>query len=488
MNRAAALDQLAAGERWDVLVVGGGATGLGAALDAATRGYRTLLLEQADFAQATSSRSTKLIHGGVRYLEQGNFTLVREALRERALLQRNAPDLVRVLPLIIPLQSFCQRVYMGAGLKLYDLLSARCGIGSSRHLSVGEMRERLPGFAGPSPRGGLLYFDGQFDDARLAIALARTAAAKGAAVLNYVRVAGLRKDGGRISGAVAEDRETGRTYEISARVVINATGVFADTMRRFDEPSASDSLAPSQGIHLVLPRSFLGGDTAILIPRTADGRVLFALPWRDRVLLGTTDTPVDQPELEPRARAEEVDFLLEHARRFLGWSIGRAEVLSVFAGLRPLVKAGGARTSRLARDHVITVSPAGLVSITGGKWTTYRLMAEQAVDAASRSAELPRRNSVTATLPLQIGGLDRIHDGNALLSDAAIREYAREEMARTVEDVLARRTRSLIEDARAARTEAGRVAAVLAAELGRDMVWRLEQERAFEALAEGYTL
>src|SRR3954470_16409992 len=247
MNRAQGLAQLAAGEPWDVLIIGGGATGLGAALDATTRGYRTLLLEQADFAQATSSRSTKLIHGGVRYLEQGNLTLVREALRERALLLQNAPGLVRVLPLVIPLQNTWQRLYMGAGLKLYDLLAGRRSLGTSRHISRDEMRERLPGFTGPSPRGGLLYYDGQFDDARLAIALARTTWARGGVALNYLRVTDLRKERGRIAGAIAEDRETGRSYEISARVVINATGVFSDEVRRLDEPRTEDSLAPSQG-------------------------------------------------------------------------------------------------------------------------------------------------------------------------------------------------------------------------------------------------
>jgi glycerol-3-phosphate dehydrogenase len=480
VNRDASLQQVGEGRPWDVLVIGGGATGLGTAVEAATRGYRTLLVEQADFAQATSSRSTKLIHGGVRYLEQGNLRLVREALRERALLLENAPGLVRALPLVIPLQNTWERFYLGIGLKLYDALAGRRGIGRSRHLGASELRSEVPGFAGPAPSGAFRFYDGQFDDARLAIALAQTLTAHGGTALNYARVVELRKQGQKVSGAIAEDRETGARHDIHAKVVVNATGVFSDSVQRMDTPGAKAAVSPSQGIHLVLPRSFLPGETAVLIPRTADGRVLFAIPWQGRVLLGTTDTPVEGAALEPRARPEEVAFLLDHARRFLGWEIKPSDVLSVFAGLRPLANANpSAATAAIARDHAIHVAPSGLVSVTGGKWTTYRLMGEQTVTAAAQVGDLPARPSRTASLRLEVG-----HDAPG---DAIVRAV-REEMARTVDDVLSRRTRALILDARAAIEAAPDVAKVMAAELGRDERWQEEQLRAFRELARGYTL
>ncbi len=490
MNRHDALARLAEGRLWDVLVIGGGASGLGAALEAATRGYRTLLVEQADFAQATSSRSTKLVHGGVRYLQQGNLTLVREALRERALLLENAPGLAQPLSLIIPLQSRWEQLYLGAGLKMYDLLAGWRGVGASRFLPPDEMRARLPGFTGPASHGGLLFHDGQFDDARLAIALARTLFAHGGAALNYARVVQLRKQEDRVCGAIIEDRETGTRHEIWARTVINATGVFTDSIRQMDAP-APPSVTPSQGIHLVLPRKYLAGDAAILIPKSADGRVLFAIPWQGRVLLGTTDTPVREPDLEPRALPQEIEFLLDHARRFLGWHIAPAEVLSVYAGLRPLAKTtGGARTAALSRDHVITVSPTGLISITGGKWTTYRLMGEHVIDRAAAVGRLAERPSITAQLRLEI---PREPDGEPLdpalpLNRAQIVHAAREEMARTLEDLLSRRTRALILDARAAMRLAPQAAEIMGAELGWDEKFREVEVARFCALARNYLL
>jgi glycerol-3-phosphate dehydrogenase len=459
-------------EPWDVAVIGGGATGLGTAVDAASRGLKVVLLEQGDFAQATSSRSTKLIHGGVRYLKQGNLALVRDALHERGLLLRNAPHLVHPLPFVIPAYGTGERFFYGAGLKAYDLLAGKLGIAPSRTLSREETFARLPGIRPEGLRGGVLYHDAQFDDAGLAISLARTLALLGGAPINYLKVVALKKGGLR-----ALDLESGREHEIRAKVVINATGVFADEIRRLDEPTCEPMLAPSQGAHLVLPREFLPGENALMIPKTDDGRVLFAIPWFGRVLLGTTDTPVDRPVLEPVPLESEVDFLLHHARRYLRRSPDRSHVHSMFAGLRPLVKHNASRkTSALSRDHIIRVSSHGLVTITGGKWTTYRRMGEDAVNVALKVAELSFQPSRTENLELAKPDAE---------SDPILRAI-RTEMARTVEDVLARRTRELFLDVRASLAEAPRVALILASELGKDGDWENGQIEAFRRLASTY--
>jgi len=459
-------------EPWDVAVIGGGATGLGAAVDAASRGLKVVLLEQGDFAQATSSRSTKLIHGGVRYLKQGNLSLVRDALRERGLLLRNAPHLVHPLPFVIPAYATGERLFYGAGLKVYNLLAGELGIAPSRMLSREETLARLPGIRAEGLRGGVLYHDAQFDDAGLAVSLAKTLALLGGAPINYLKVVALRQGGLR-----ALDRESGREHEVHARVVINATGVFADEIRRLDEPSCEPMLAPSQGAHLVLPREFLPGDNALMIPKTDDGRVLFAIPWFGRVLLGTTDTPVDRPVLEPAPLESEVEFLLHHAERYFARPPEREDVRSMFAGLRPLVKRNaGRKTSSLSRDHIIRISDHGLVTITGGKWTTYRHMGEDAVNAALNVAKLPFRPSRTESLTLAKPDSE---------ADPVLRAI-RSEMARTVEDVLARRTRELFLDARASLARAPQVAAVLAAELSKNADWENGQIEAFRRLVSTY--
>jgi glycerol-3-phosphate dehydrogenase len=502
------------GEDFEVLVIGGGATGLGAAVDAAARGYRTALVEGEDFAKGSSSRSTKLIHGGVRYLQQAHLPLVFEALRERGLLLRNAPHLVRELSFIVPRYDWWEGPYYGLGLKLYDLL-ARGGLGPSHGLSREETLDRLPTLHPEGLRGGISYQDAQFDDARLAVTLARTAADLGGVVVNHLPVVGLIKEGGRVRGARVRDAETGTEREVRARVVINATGVFADGVRRLDDPGAELLLAPSQGIHLVLDRRFQPGESAILVPHTDDGRVLFAVPWHDRVVVGTTDTPVAEPSLEPRPLAEEVEFLLAHARRYLIQAPGPADVLSCFAGLRPLVRRReAAKTAALSRDHTVLVSPSCLVTVAGGKWTTYRHMAEDAVAEAARAADLPERPSRTADLPLHGAGPPQEAawavygtDAPALAALAAERPgwdeplhlnlpyrvcevvwAVRHEMARTVEDVLARRTRALLLDARASEEIAPRVAGLMAAELGRGEAWELEQVAEYGELARGYRL
>jgi glycerol-3-phosphate dehydrogenase len=520
VNRAESLSRLGEPEPWDVLVIGGGATGLGAAVEAASRGYRTLLLEGADFAKGTSSRSTKLVHGGVRYLQQGNVALVLEALRERGRLLQNAPHLVRNLSFVVPVYDWWEGPFYGAGLKLYDMLAGRLGLGPSRRLDRGETLEHIPTLEPQGLRGGVMYHDGQFDDARLAVTLARTLTDLGGTAVNYMPVVGLIKDGGLVRGALARDGESGVEHEVRAKVVVNATGVFADGLRRLDDPASAPLVVPSQGVHLVLDRSFQPGDSAILVPHTDDGRVLFAVPWHGRVVVGTTDTPVAEPDLEPRPLAAEIEFLLTHAARYLTRHPGPGDVLSCFAGLRPLVRAhtlhGGKDTAALSRDHTLVISPSGLVTITGGKWTTYRRMGEDTIDQAALLAGLPEKPPVTATLPLH-GWAERgdpLPEGNAYGADApAVAGLAgerpgwggllhprlpyrvcdavwavRQEMARTVEDVLARRTRALLLDARASVEAAPAVARLLAAELGRDAAWEAAQAAAYGEMARGYWL
>ncbi|HEV2844234.1 MAG TPA: glycerol-3-phosphate dehydrogenase/oxidase [Thermoanaerobaculia bacterium] len=503
---------------WSLLIVGGGATGLGAAVEAASRGYRAALVEAADFAKGTSSRSTKLIHGGVRYLQRRDVSLVLEALRERGQLLRNAPHLVHDLSFLLPSYDWWEGPFYGAGLKLYDLLAGRMGLAPSHSLSREEALDRVPTLEPAGLRGAVIYQDAQFDDARLAVILARTFADLGGVAVNYAPAVGLLKEGELVRGVRVRDAETGEEHEVRARAVVNATGVFADGLRRMDDPGLPPLVTPSQGIHLVLDRSFQPGEEAILIPHTDDGRVLFAVPWRDRIVLGTTDTPVAEPSLEPRPLPEEIEFLLSHAARYLTQDPRPEDVLSCFAGLRPLVRGGkeGVRTAALSRDHTLLVSPSGLVTITGGKWTTYRKMGQDTVDRAALVAGLDARPSRTADLRLH-GWTEEVRplaawaehgaDAPALARLAAERPgwdeplhlnlpyrvcevvwAARHEMARTVEDVLARRTRSLLLDARASAEAAPAVAALLAAELGRDEAWQREQVTSYRELARGYWL
>ena len=475
---------------WDVVIIGGGASGLGAAVDAAARGYRTLLIERLDFASGTSSRSTKLIHGGVRYLRQGNLALVRDALRERANLLLNAPHLVHPLAFIIPAGSQFERLFYGAGLKLYDLLAGSHGMQASTPLDRQQTLNALSGLSPAGVGGGIQYWDGQFDDARLAIALMRTAADLGATCLNYLPASGLLKSRGRVCGVLATDSESGECFEISARVVINATGVYADTVRHFDEPDSAPILSPSQGIHLVLDAEFLPGPHALMIPKTEDGRVIFAIPWQGKLLLGTTDTERhDLPE-EPQPFAEEIDFLLRTAGRFLKRQPQRSDIRSAFAGLRPLLhpkKSAGKSASR-SREHAVLTSASGLLTVSGGKWTTYRLMAEQVVDRAAQIAELGSVACRTAQLRLhgwsdgfdatvygsdasliaKLPGHDRRLHPALTLSEGEVRFAVRFEAARTIEDVLARRNRSLFLDASAAAECIEPVERILAEELGLD--------------------
>ena len=401
VKRAELLERLRAPETWDLIVIGGGATGLGTAVDAASRVYRTLLLDAHDFAKGTSSRSTKLVHGGVRYLAQGNISLVREALHERALLSKNAPHLVHDLPFLVPAYHWWERPYYGLGLRAYDLLASGQGWGRSRSVTRDEALARVPTLEPQGLRGGIVYHDGQFDDARLAVSLLRTLLDQGGLALNYLEVNGLRKTADKVAGVSARDAETGEEFALNARAVVNATGVLADSVRRLDDPQAPGMIAPSQGAHLVLDRAFLPGDCAVMVPRTDDGRVLFVIPWHGRALVGTTDTPVRETPLEPRPLAEEIAFLLKHAARYLSRDPEPSDILSTYAGLRPLIgRASGTDTAKLSREHAVVVSASGLVTITGGKWTTYRAMGASAVAHAAQVAGLPPRPCVTENLRL----------------------------------------------------------------------------------------
>ena len=488
---------------------------MGCAIDAASRGYHTLLVEQGDFAQGTSSRSTKLIHGGVRYLQQGNFPLVLEALKERGLLLRNAPHLVSNLPFIVPTYGWWEGPFYGIGLKLYDVLAGKHGFGSSKMLSKEDALQHIPTVETKGLRGGVIYHDGQFDDARLVINMAETAVEQGATVINYMCVNSLIKDRDHIRGVVAQDLETGDEYELRGRVVINATGVFADSIRTMDTPKSQAMIKPSQGSHIVLDKSFLPGDSAIMVPHTADGRVLFAIPWHNRVIVGTTDTPVDDTALEPTPLPEEIDFLLAHAARYLTKDPTPDDVLSVFAGLRPLVSLGGEEnTAAISREHTVQISRSGLVTITGGKWTTYRKMAVDTVDHAAVLAQLDKRPAVTKDLHIHgfhknpgEFGMFAIYGSDAPALQDLIREdkayteplhpgmptlageviwAVRHEMARTVEDFLSRRTRALVLDAKVSMEMAPTVAALMARELGKDETWKDEQISLYKELAQGY--
>ena len=518
MQRESVLARLQGGaEEYDFIVIGGGASGLGTAVDAAARGYRVALIEQADFAKGTSSRSTKLAHGGVRYLKQGDIALVRSALRERGLMQRNAPHLVHTLAFVIPNYSWWDRSFYAVGMAVYERLAGKLSLGRSEQLTRAETMEHLPTVESKGLAGGVLYYDGQFDDSRLAINLAQTAAEHGAAVVNYCTCVGLIKEQGRVAGVRARDVESGAEFELRARAVINATGVFVDEIRRFDEPAAAPLVAVSQGVHLVLPRRFLPGSSALMVPKTADGRVLFAIPWHDRLVVGTTDTPGVVAALEPRAQEAEIQFILEHARRYLAVDPEERDVLSVFTGLRPLVsRGGGGNTAALSRDHTIAVSASALLTITGGKWTTYRKMAEDVVDHAERVAGLPHRvcgtqelsihgavNPDSVPAALRVYGTDAVKITQLVRDDPALGAplhpafsflqaevvwHARHEMARTVEDVLARRARALVLDARASIAAAPIVARLLARELRRDEAWVEKQIRAYTELARGWLL
>ena len=519
MNRTQMIDKVRARTTaWDMIIIGGGATGVGVAVDAASRGYEVLLLEQNDFGKGTSSRSTKLVHGGVRYLEQGNIPLVMEALKERGLLRQNAPHLVHDLPFIVPNYDWWEAPFYGMGLKVYDLLAGKFGFGKSRILSKEEILKEIPTIKTEGLRGGVIYYDGQFDDSRLLINLVSTALEHGATMLNYASVTGMIKDeDGYVSGVTVVDSESKGEFSVTGKVLINATGAFTDSVRKLADASVQPMIAPSQGIHLVFDRSLMPGTSAIMVPHTSDGRVMFAIPWHQHVLVGTTDTPIETPTLEPLPFEQEIEFILETAGKYLSRPPAREDILSVFVGIRPLVKASGAgSTSALSRDHTIHIDNSGLLTICGGKWTTYRKMAEDGVDHAQTLAKLDEKPCVTKALKIH-GHNEGVTTGNhldvygadapkiqALVSadeklgeqlDADLPYIAaevvwavRNEMARTVEDFLARRVRALFLNSGSAIRMASRVAALMAVELKKDEQWQKEQVRAFGGLAKQYSV
>ncbi len=501
-------------ERWDLIIIGGGATGVGSAIDASARGYKVLLLEQSDFGKGTSSRSTKLIHGGVRYLKQGNISLVLEALKERGLLCRNAPHLVHNIAFVVPNYEWWEGTFYGVGLKLYDMLAGKYGFGKSETLSVDETLERIPTLETDGLRGGVVYYDGQFDDSRLLINMVQTANELGTDIINYAQVTSLIKQNDIITGVLAKDIETGNKFELKAKAVINATGVFSDSIRKMDEKNAEPIIKASRGTHIVLDKSFLPGDNAIMVPNTSDGRILFAIPWHNRVVVGTTDIEVDTATLEPVATKDEIDFLLTTASKYLMKDPSRSDILSVFSGLRPLVTKGDEEdTAAISREHTVFISRSGLVTIAGGKWTTYRKMAEDTIDQAIEVAQLNYKPPVTENLRLHGATTNKIENDHFAFygSDAGkveqlcndesmnkvlhpkfkIREgeviwSIRNEMARTVEDFLARRSRTLFLDAKASIDMAPKVAKLMAKELKKNRKWVKEQIELFNEVAKGY--
>ena len=519
MNREKMLNRIKMREKdWDFIIIGGGATGVGCAVDAASRGFSVLLLEQNDFGKGTSSRSTKLIHGGVRYLAQGNLSLVFDALKERGILFQNAPHLVRKQAFIVPCYSLWQKIFYGAGLKIYNLLAGKYNIGKSKIISKREIIENLPNIKQKNLRGGVSYFDGQFDDTRLLINLVSTAAEQNAVILNHMRVFALTKNTqNKIDGVNFQDTETGMIYQAKAKVVINATGAFCDDVRQLSDKKTKNLIAPSQGIHLVFDKKFMPTNNALMIPKTSDGRVLFAIPWHGKTLVGTTDTPIEKTELEPKVREKEVEFILKTVGNYLTKSPTRADISSVFVGIRPLVKKSNAKnTAKLSRDHTIEIDDANLVTITGGKWTTYRRMAEDAVNQALRIAGLPMKKSPTKELRIhgfcqnaeQFGELaiyatdakniQKLMEENPHLAAklhenlpyclAEIVWAARFEMARTVEDVLARRLRILFLDAKIAVEIAPKIAEIMARELSKNDAWIAGQIAEFNETAKNYSI
>lgn len=515
MHRENLLEKAQTSPFFDVIIIGGGASGLGSAVDAASRGLKVLLVEQLDFGKGTSSKSTKLIHGGLRYLQQGNVKLVREALKERGLLTKNAPHLVSERRFLIPVYRWYELPFYGAGLKIYDFLSFSYSLKKTEILNRKETIEAAPEIQQKDLKGGLVYSDGQFDDSRLLITLARTAVDLGAICLNYMKVQELIKENGRLKGIIVEDFFTKKKYTFKGKVLLNATGVFADGIRHKDDPGAHTMMVPSQGIHLVLPKKFLSQEMAILVPRTADGRVLFIVPWHDKVLLGTTDTFKKNIELEPHYQEEEIEFLLKESAKYLDIPPKRKDILSIYAGLRPLIREKNKATKAISREHLIEISPSGLVTLVGGKWTTFRKMGEDAIDACLKELHIHKKRSRTERLKLH-GYIDNFDRNDPLLPYGSDKElilkiardnpdYAkkihpklpyikaeilfavREEMARRLEDVLCRRTRALFLDAKSTLQAAPEVAKIMAEELGFEKEWVEEELKSFMEIAAHYT-
>lgn len=504
MDRETMIAQINDTDQWDLVIIGGGATGVGSALDAVARGYKTLLIEGNDFANGTSSRSTKLVHGGVRYLQQGNIKLVREALRERGNLLKNAPHLISVQPFIIPVFSIWEKIFYGVGLKIYDLLSGKLSIGKTSILSARQTIQKIPSLNTNKLMGGILYYDGQFDDSQLVTEIVATAINKGATLLNYFKATGFIKKNEKISAIVCTDTLSNEIYEIKTKAVINATGVFTNSILKMDDAIIQNMVSPSQGIHLVINPNFFPTINAMMIPKTDDGRVLFAVPWKNKIIIGTTDTPINTISLEPKALEKEIDFLITHINRYNTIQISRKDVNSVYVGLRPLVKQKNkVKTAIISREHHLNISKSGLVTITGGKWTTYRKMAEDAVDNACFTGKL--RKQICTTSQIAIGNvkerkkilqsiinddcnLNNRLDPNYAFTKADVVFAVKYEMAMTIEDVLARRNRLLFLDAKIAIQVAPDVASIMAKYLHKEKKWEIEEIENFTKMANQYIL
>ena len=518
-TRNEAYNQINNTSEWDIVIIGGGATGVGTAVDAASRGYKTLLIEKYDFAKGTSSKSTKLVHGGVRYLANGDVKLVFSALKERGLIFKNAPHVSFVQSFVIPSYNTFNKLKFLIGLKIYDWMAGKLRIGKSTLLNNKTVIDKLPKVKTKGLVGGVQYFDGQFDDARLALNLAQTAVEHGAVVLNYAEATAITKNkNNKADGIVFIDRETGDTYTVKAKTVINATGIFVDDILKLDNSTHKNLVRPSQGTHIVVDKKFLGNEDALMIPETSDGRVLFGVPWHGKVLLGTTDTPLNEHQIEPRPLEEEIEFILKTAHDYLDQAPTRSDVLSIFAGLRPLAAptAGDTgSTKEISRDHKLIVSESGVVTITGGKWTTYRKMAEETVNKAIETGQLPFHDCKTQSLQIhgyshtkheghwQMYGSDKeeiqkLTKENPLLAEKLHQDFdfiaaevvwaCRHEMVVKVEDFLARRIRFLLLDAKASLQSAPKVAKIMAQELGKDEVWIDTQLKEYENLVKNYTL
>jgi len=513
MNRIKSLKKISKKKIWDLVIIGGGSSGLGIAVDAASRGYKTLLIEKYDFSKGTSSRSTKLVHGGVRYLQNGDISLVIEALRERGIMRKNAPHLVRDLSFVIPSYDWWNSPFYGIGLKIYDMMSGKLGLGPSTLLSREEIIKLIPNVKKNGLKGGVIYHDGQFDDARMAISLAQTAENHGATLINYFGVEDLIKDNEMIAGVVARDSIENKTYKIMAKGVINATGVFSDSITNLDIKKRKKTIVPSQGVHIVLDKSFLAGNHAIMVPHTTDGRVLFAVPWNNYVIVGTTDTQIEKSNIEPIPLDEEIKFILKNAGLYMKSAPTFKDIKSVFAGLRPLAapENNEKATKEISRHHKVTVSTSGLISILGGKWTTYRKMAEDTVNTARSVAGLQERECITHNLtihgydyssnwenPIHFYGTDiekienLCSEGNSSISEKffisknQIIWSIRNEMAMTLEDVMARRTRSLFLDARESLKIAPKVLEIMAKEMKKNIDWIKNESANFEKVAKNY--
>ncbi|MCK5824598.1 MAG: glycerol-3-phosphate dehydrogenase/oxidase [Ichthyobacteriaceae bacterium] len=518
MDRESFVQQLNGQTIFDIIIIGGGATGLGVALDAASRGYKTALFEQSDFAKGTSSKSTKLVHGGVRYLGQGDVSMVFEALRERGRLRDNAPHLVSDLEFIIPNYSFFNTLLYSVGLKFYDLLAGRKSFGKSKLLSKDETVRLLPNVKENGLVSGVLYHDGQFDDSRFAVNLAQSATEHGAVMLNYFKVIKFNKENGKIVGVAIEDKETGMTYSVRSKVVINAAGVWVDDVSALDNVNLASIVKPSQGVHLVVDKTFLDSQKAMMIPKTSDGRVLFTIPWKDKVIIGTTDTPIESASLEPEALDSEVDFIIENYNNYSLKKLTKKDVLSVFAGLRPLAAPidDGGKTKEISRRHKIFKSISGLITVVGGKWTTYRSMAEEIVTESVKDSLIPSASSITKNLrlhgylkdensidPLKFYGSDlQIIEGlerfNEKLTTKLHSKYpykyshvvwaCRAEYCRGVDDFLSRRIRMTVLDAKVAYKMAPIVAEIIASELNKNDRWVDEQIQEYTEIVKKYIM